>query len=93
MVFDPKPLSRAQCDQLWTAQSGQCALCGKAMPRGRFDVAHASIWKKQRPTFDHIIPKAGGGPDRLDNLQLAHAICNKRKGKRQAGGSDGRVAT
>ncbi|RIJ25883.1 HNH endonuclease [Henriciella barbarensis] len=92
-MVEPRPLSRANFDSLWAAQSGQCALCGKAMPRGRFDVAHASIWKKQRPTFDHIVPKAAGGPDRLENLQLAHAVCNKRKGKRQAGGVDGRDAT
>ena len=78
--------------QLWEAQSGCCALCGGPMPQSRFAVAHASIWKRRRPTFDHIVPLAAGGPDNPDNLQLAHADCNKRKGRRQAG-SDGRVAT
>ncbi|WP_083911028.1 HNH endonuclease [Henriciella marina] len=62
------------------------------MPRSRFELPHASIWKRQRPTFDHILPRAAGGPDRPENLQLAHAICNKRKGRSQAG-SDGRVIT
>ena len=79
-------------ETLWHAQSGGCALCGKSMPRSRFEVAHATLWKKQRPTFDHIIPKAAGGPDRADNLQLAHAACNKRKGRSQAA-SVGRVRT
>lgn len=68
---------------LWTAQAGCCALCGKPMPASRFDVAHASIWKRERPTFDHIIPRAAGGPDTPENLQLAHARCNKRKGSSQ----------
>ncbi|WP_084417949.1 HNH endonuclease [Henriciella litoralis] len=84
--------SRSHFEQLWDSQNGCCALCGKPMPKGRFHVAHASIWKRERPTFDHIIPRAAGGPDRVDNLQLAHANCNKRKGKSQTG-SLGRDAT
>ena len=67
-------------DTLWTQQDGLCAICGKPMPRGRFDTPHATVWKKQRPTFDHIRPKAKGGADEAANLQLAHAQCNKRKG-------------
>ena len=71
-------------ERLWQVQSGCCALCGKPMPRSRFEVAHATIWKRERPTFDHIVPRAAGGPDREDNLQLAHARCNRRKGRAQA---------
>ncbi len=78
--------------RLWDMQGGLCALCGGPMPKNRFAVAHASIWKRRRATFDHIIPKAAGGPDRADNLQLAHADCNRRKGRRQAG-VDGREIT
>ena len=77
---------------LWDRQAGQCALCGRAMPHSRFEVAHATIWKRERPTFDHIIPRAAGGPDRAGNLQLAHARCNKLKGKSQRAGA-GRVRT
>ena len=65
---------------LWQDQDGLCALCGEPMPRNRAEVAHATLWKKWRPTFDHIIPRAHGGPDGIDNLRLAHAICNKRRG-------------
>jgi 5-methylcytosine-specific restriction endonuclease McrA len=65
---------------LWTTQSGRCAICGKPMPEGRFDVPHATIWKKKRPTFDHIRPRLKGGTDDPANLQLAHADCNWRKG-------------
>jgi 5-methylcytosine-specific restriction endonuclease McrA len=50
------------------------------MPTGRFDVPHATVWKKKRPTFDHIRPRKKGGTDDPANLQLAHAECNWRKG-------------
>ncbi|WP_321490836.1 HNH endonuclease signature motif containing protein [uncultured Hyphomonas sp.] len=65
---------------LWEAQEGRCALCGQSMPSNRFDVAHSTLWRHQRPTYDHIIAVARGGPDTADNLQLAHARCNKVKG-------------
>lgn len=68
---------------LWDQQEGRCALCGVTMPATRFDVAHATLWKKWRPTVDHIVPVAAHGPDDLHNFQLAHALCNKRKGRRQ----------
>ena len=68
--------------QLWTQQDGKCALCGEAMPKHRFELAHATLWKKWRPSFDHITPRAAGGSDAETNLQLAHTICNKRKGRK-----------
>jgi DNA-binding NtrC family response regulator len=33
------------------------------------------------PEIDHIRPKISGGTDELNNLQLSHSICNRRKGK------------
>lgn len=69
-------------DALWTAQSGACALCGERMLRNRFEAPHATIWAKQRATVDHIIPRSKGGSDAAENLQLAHARCNKIKGNR-----------
>lgn len=69
---------------LWARQAGLCALCGKPMPKSRFELAHARLWKKQRPSYDHIRARSRGGADRLVNLQLAHAQCNKRKGEGQA---------
>ena len=65
---------------LWAQQEGRCALCGEPMPRHRFETAHRTLWAKRRPTLDHIRPKSRGGQDRLENLQLAHAQCNKIKG-------------
>ena len=66
--------------RLWDAQAGVCAICGEAMPRTRWDAPHATVWKKLRPTIDHIRPVSKGGGDGPVNLQLAHARCNKTKG-------------
>lgn len=31
-------------------------------------------------TFDHHVPMSKGGDDELDNLRLAHWMCNQIKG-------------
>jgi 5-methylcytosine-specific restriction endonuclease McrA len=31
-------------------------------------------------TADHIVPRAHGGPDTLDNLRCVHRSCNSRRG-------------
>lgn len=66
--------------RLWNDQTGLCALCGKPMPASRWETPHATVWKKMRPTFDHIRPRSKGGRDSPENLQLAHARCNRIKG-------------
>jgi 5-methylcytosine-specific restriction endonuclease McrA len=65
---------------LWTSQSGRCAICGEPMPATRWETPHATVWKKRRPTLDHVRPRAKGGSDAPSNLQLAHAACNWIKG-------------
>jgi hypothetical protein len=40
-------------------------------------------------SVDHIIPVRAGGTDDVENLWLAHLVCNQRKGARQVGRSDG----
>jgi 5-methylcytosine-specific restriction endonuclease McrA len=35
--------------------------------------------------IDHLIPIAKGGPDTLDNVRPAHALCNLKKGSKLAG--------
>lgn len=40
-------------------------------------------------SVDHITPRRAGGTDDLENLWLAHLICNMKKGARHHGRSDG----
>lgn len=37
-------------------------------------------WQHARPTCDHVIPRVRRGSHSLDNLRLAHAYCNSRRG-------------
>lgn len=82
MAQSPTPPDTPLFRALWAEQEGRCALCGEAMPASRAAVAHATLWKRLRPTVDHIRPRAKGGGDERSNLQLAHAACNRRKGSR-----------
>lgn len=46
-----------------------CGICRQSVPDGQIEI-------------DHIIPVSQGGSDDLDNLQVAHVLCNRRKGAR-----------
>jgi len=54
---------------LYGKQAGDCNLCRE----------HFAL---RNMTVDHIIPRAHGGPDDDDNLQLLCAACNSLKGTR-----------
>lgn len=58
------------------AGSNDCTLCGDAVDLSlRFpDPFSGSV--------DHIVPVARGGSNEINNLQLAHLVCNMRKGSR-----------
>lgn len=51
----------------------ECKLCGEPVD---MTVSHPGRWS---PTVDHIIPRARGGSDYRENLQLAHKGCNSSK--------------
>ena len=55
--------------KLYGEQSGCCAGCGELFRANNLEV-------------DHIIPRAKGGTDHLDNLQLLCGYCNRVKGDR-----------
>jgi len=51
-----------------------CGICGKPVDKS------LKYGDPMAPTIDHIIPVAKGGhPSDIDNLQLAHWICNREK--------------
>ena len=77
---DHKPGHRAEYERnrrrILSTQS-ICAICGQPVNKGlKFPDPGA-------PTVDHIIPiDRGGHPSALENLQLAHAACNRAKGNK-----------
>ena len=52
---------------MWDSQNGLCALTGRPM-----DIATA--------TLDHIVPRARGGSNELDNLRWTTKPANHAKG-------------
>ena len=63
------PHCRAHLDLLYGRQEGFCGGC-----RERF--------RKRNLTVDHIVPKAHGGTDHVENLWLLCGACNAAKGTR-----------
>lgn len=56
-----------------------CQLCGKRVAMKQ-KVPHPKA-----PVVDHIVPIVEGGDDTRVNVQLAHFVCNSRKGARAVG--------
>jgi 5-methylcytosine-specific restriction endonuclease McrA len=50
-----------------------CGICGRAVN------LFAAKDNPDKPSIDHIIPRAAGGTNDPANLQLAHLSCNHRK--------------
>lgn len=61
---------------LHQAQAGRCPYCGKWLSTGLRGIA-------RRPTIDHVVPRALGGPAAPENEVLAHARCNFAKADRR----------
>lgn len=53
---------------IWERDGGICHICGGAVDRSD---AH----------FDHVIALANGGAHSMDNIKVAHSLCNVRKNK------------
>lgn len=49
--------------QVFARQEGMCARCGREL-QGQFEV-------------DHVVPRAAGGGNELENLQALHVECHR----------------
>lgn len=56
-------------DTLYQRDDGMCGICDEPVARSKASV-------------DHVAPVSKGGSHTWDNVQLAHLICNSRKGTR-----------
>jgi 5-methylcytosine-specific restriction endonuclease McrA len=54
-------------DQLWKRDRGVCGICQR-------------IVALNEATRDHIKPRSLGGSDNESNIQLAHRMCNNKRG-------------
>ncbi len=61
------PSYRIHKHTLYGRQEGVCGDCGILFPFRNL-------------TVDHVVPRAKGGSDHLDNLQLLCGACNSMKG-------------
>lgn len=61
---------------IWFRDQGICQLCGIVIDRSLVSPHLMSL------TLDHVIPLIRGGTHEPSNVQLAHRICNCRKGDR-----------
>lgn len=57
----------------------RCGICRKRVAMTK------AVPHPKAPTIDHVIPLDDDGDDTRANVQLAHFICNSRKGNRGGG--------
>lgn len=66
---DYSDMDRIDLISLFARDEGRCGICGEDV---EFDAA----------SVDHIKPVSAGGAHKWGNVQLAHIVCNSRKGDR-----------
>ncbi len=66
-LAEPKQSKATVRCRVWERDDGHCGVCGDSVVFGEMEL-------------DHIVPKSLGGDDDYDNLQPAHASCNRLKG-------------
>jgi hypothetical protein len=68
-------LTKTQRKDLIKRQGNKCPLCGTA------------LYVNDDVEVDHIVPIGAQGTDKDDNLQVVHALCNRKKGVKLAEGN------
>lgn len=73
--YDPSITLKA----LYERDGGICQICGEPCD---WDDKEWGCMGPTYPSIDHIVPRAKGGDHFWSNVQLAHFICNSKKGAR-----------
>lgn len=63
--------------RIYNRDRGICQICGK--PTDWNDKSYGCGYGPLYPSIDHIVALANGGGHTLDNVQLAHVLCNALK--------------
>lgn len=71
------PIGKKRLHKLIYRDGLFCHYCGC-----RCEISHDNIQRENTATVDHIIPKAIGGLDKIDNCVLACYKCNNSKGRK-----------
>ena len=67
--------------QVAQRQGSKCWLCGTrthADDRRRIDVGREQLGATY-PAVDYVVPLEGGGTYEMDNLRIAHRLCQERR--------------
>lgn len=70
--------TKNRTNKLWLKQGGLCCYCEK--PMTRFRCAEKKGPPPHNATIEHLKRREEGGTGALDNLALAHSICNSGRG-------------
>ena len=67
-------------ENVWARDGGRCQYCRAKVPRHAF-------------TYDHVTPRAQGGPTRWENVVVCCMACNQKKGGRTPAQAGMQLAT
>lgn len=63
-------------ETVYSKSYGICQLCYSPVSK------HLKYPHPKSASIDHIIPLSRGGADNIYNMQLAHLVCNMKKGNK-----------
>lgn len=66
--------------RIWIRDGGKCKICGKPVDINLSRGGYGKKMDMMCATVDHIVPLACGGEHTMENVRLAHLICNSKRG-------------
>lgn len=72
----PRAVRRIEWRDIFDRDDGICWICMEPVFRTGTGA--------QAPSVDHVVAKSLGGEDTMDNVRLAHSMCNTKRGNSEA---------